>query len=354
MSNINKIKQKLSQFNINAMLISSPSSRLYATGFSSSAGMLLVTNDDAWFIIDSRYFEAAGQAIKDANVILLPKNDRYENQVQALIAKNNLAAIGFEDGTVTYAVHKSWEAKYGVELIGAQKLLNELRNVKSRDELDCIIRAQRLSEQIFWEILPLINANMTEKDLAAEFIYRALKSGADKESFDPIVVSGPNSSLPHGVPGGNNIGNGFLTIDFGVRLDGWCSDTTRTVCVGQPDDEMVKVYETVLAAQLAGIAAVRAGINGAVVDAAARKVIEDAGFGEYFGHAFGHSIGLEVHETLSASPISKDILPAGAVISAEPGIYLPGRFGVRIEDTLYVTEDGCENITNLPKNLMVI
>ena len=139
-----------------------------------------------------------------------------------------------------------------------------------------------------------------------------------------------------------------------MLLDGWCSDTTRTLCIGKPDEEMVKIYDTVLKAQEAGIQAVRGGVKSVDVDAAARTVINDAGYGEYFGHGFGHSIGLEVHESLKASPISEDILPTGAVISAEPGIYLPGRYGVRIEDVLYITGDGCENITNLPKSLVVL
>jgi Xaa-Pro aminopeptidase len=200
----------------------------------------------------------------------------------------------------------------------------------------------------------MISTEMTEKELAAEIIYRSLRNGADEKAFNPIVVSGPNSSRPHGVPGNEKLNKGFLTIDFGVMLDGWCSDTTRTLCIGKPDDEMIKVYDTVLKAQEAGIQAVHGGVKGFDVDLAARKVIEDAGYGDYFGHGFGHSQGLEVHESLKASPLSKDILPAGAVISAEPGIYLPGRFGVRIEDTLYITEEGSENITKLPKQLVVL
>ena len=167
-------------------------------------------------------------------------------------------------------------------------------------------------------------------------------------------MSGAKSSRPHGVPGNEKIGKGFLTIDFGVKLDGWCSDTTRTLCIGEPDSEMVKVYETVLKAQEAGINAMCGGISGIDVDTAARSVIENAGYGDYFGHGFGHSIGLEVHESPNASQLSEDTLPAGVVITAEPGIYLPGRFGVRIEDVLYITESGTENITKLPKELLVL
>jgi Xaa-Pro aminopeptidase len=239
-------------------------------------------------------------------------------------------------------------------MIPAHKLLTELRETKTRADLNKMIKAQRLAEKVFNEILPLISTDMTEKDLAAEITYRSVKNGADDKSFDPIVVSGAKSSRPHGVPGSEKIGKGFLTIDFGVKFDGWCSDTTRTLCIGKPDEEMVKVYDTVLKAQEEGIKAVRGGVKAVDVDAAARKVIEDAGYGDYFGHGFGHSIGLQVHESLKASPLSKDILPTGAVISAEPGIYLPGCYGVRIEDVLYITETGSENITKLPKTLTVL
>jgi Xaa-Pro aminopeptidase len=200
----------------------------------------------------------------------------------------------------------------------------------------------------------MITPGITEKQLAAELLYLLLKNGADDKSFDPIIVSGEKSSMPHGVPGDKPIGGGFLTIDFGARLDGWCSDTTRTLCVGKPTDEMVNIYNTVLRAQEAGIAAARAGVRGCDVDAAARSVIAQAGYGSYFGHGFGHGLGLEVHELPTASQIYEEPLPAGAVISAEPGIYLPGRFGVRIEDVVFITEDGCENITNLAKQLIIL
>ena len=355
MSNIERIRQALSGYNVPAMLVTSPEGRLFATGFSSSAGALLVSEKDAWFITDSRYFEMAEAAINDdVNVLLATKDERVSEKVRTILNENGITSVGFEDSSVSFSAHKDWHETLKIDMIPCQKLIGDLREVKSRADLAKMIEAQRLSEKVFEEILPLINTNMTEKELAAEIIYRSLRLGADDKSFNPIVVSGPKSSLPHGVPGHEKIGTGFLTIDFGVKLDGWCSDTTRTLCIGKPDDEMVNIYETVLKAQLAGIAAIRAGVSGKVVDAAARNVITEAGYGEYFGHGFGHSMGIEVHESLSASPLSKDILPAGTVISAEPGIYLPGRYGVRIEDIVYVTDNGCENITNLPKELVVL
>jgi len=354
MNNINKIRQVLPDYKCDAMLIVNPVNRLFATGFSSSAGALLIIEKDAWFFTDSRYIEAAQSAVKSAQVVLIKKDETLVESVKAVLAGSNISSVGFEDSFISFTSHKDWTAGLAVDMVPAEKLLNDLRSIKSRSDLDNMIKAQRLSEKVFNEVLPMISTDMTEKDIAAEITYRSLKNGADDKSFNPIVLSGSNSSRPHGVPGSGKIGNGFLTIDFGVKLDGWCSDTTRTLCIGKPDEEMVRIYETVLKAQLGGIQAVRGGVNGVDVDKAARTIIEEAGYGEYFGHGFGHSLGLEVHESLKAAPTSKDVLPAGAVISAEPGIYLPGRYGVRIEDTLYITEEGSENITKLPKELTVL
>ena len=354
MNNIDRIRQVMPEYKCNAILITNQINRLFATGFSSSFGVLIITEDNAWFITDSRYIEAAQSAVKDARVILMAKNETMIDSVKSVLKNANIKTVGFEDGVIPYASHKEWVDNFDVELIPAQKLISQLRDIKSRADIDNLIKAQRISEKVFELVLPIISTDITEKDLAAEIIYQSLKNGADDVSFSPIALSGPNASRPHGVPGKGKIGKGFLTIDYGVKLNGWCSDTTRTLCIGKPDDEMVKIYETVLKAQEAGIAAAHGGVRGFDVDKAARDVIEEAGYGEFFGHGFGHSQGLEVHETLKASPLSKDILPAGVVISAEPGIYLPGKYGVRIEDTLFITENGSENITKLPKNLTVL
>jgi Xaa-Pro aminopeptidase len=354
MNNIEKIKQALLPLEYNAILITDPFSRQYATGFESESGALLVTESDAWFFTDSRFIEAAEAAVAGAAVLPVTDEKTYSEQIKAILKDNRLFSLGFEDSSVSYAGHLDWEEKLEVKLIPAQKLLIDLRAVKSADELEKMIKAERIAEKSFNEILPVISTEMTEKELAAELVYRFLKNGADDKSFNPIVVSGPKSSMPHGVPGDEKIGKGFLTIDFGVRLDGWCSDTTRTLCIGKPDEEMVKIYNTVLSAQEAGIGAARAGAAAKDVDAAARAVIEDAGYGQFFGHGFGHGVGLEIHEAPRVAKTSEDTLHAGAVISAEPGIYIPGKYGVRIEDVLFITENGCDNITDLPKELIVL
>ena len=215
--------------------------------------------------------------------------------------------------------------------------------------------AQRIAEGALDQILKEIKPGVTEKEIAARLQYLMLAGGAENMSFDPIVASGPNGSMPHAVPTDRKIQEGdFVTMDFGCIYQGYCSDMTRTVAVGHVTEEMEKVYHTVLQAQLAGIAAAKAGATGHDVDAAARKVIEDAGYGPYFGHSFGHSVGVEIHEAPNATPANNNPLPLGAAVSAEPGIYLPGRFGVRIEDVLVLQEGGCMDITLAKKDLTIL
>ena len=271
------------------------------------------------------------------------------------VRANNLKKVGFESGYMSADILRRYEEKLPCELVPAQALLDELRSSKDADELDAMRKAQAITDAAFREILNFIRPGMTEQEVAARLVYEMLRRGAQRTSFDPIVAAGPNGSKPHAVPGSTVIEKGmFVTMDFGCVLDGYCSDMTRTVAVGHPTGEMEQVYNTVLQAQLAGITAARAGIPGQDIDAAARKIISEAGYGEYFSHSFGHSLGLEIHESPNAAPSEQRILPVGAVISAEPGIYLPGRFGVRIEDVLILTENGCEDITASPKNLIVL
>jgi Xaa-Pro aminopeptidase len=215
--------------------------------------------------------------------------------------------------------------------------------------------AQRIAERALEEILNEIRPGVAEREIAARIQYLMLHYGAENMSFDPIVVSGPNTSLPHGVPGDREIQEGdFITMDFGVIYQGYCSDMTRTVALGHATEEMKKVYDTVLQAQLAGIAATKAGVTGKQIDAAARQVITDAGYGDYFGHGYGHSLGMEVHESPNCNPKGETPMAENMVTSAEPGIYLPGKFGVRIEDVVVFTKEGCEILTASPKNLIII
>jgi len=354
MNNLKRIMSSVANADIDAVMLTSQINRLYATGFDASDAIALITADSAWFFTDSRYIEAAENTVAGAVVQLVNRDAPYSRRIKDVIESCSLKRIGFEENALSYAEYTMWAEKLGIPLVPSQSILTRLREVKSTEELEFMKQAQRTAEKSFLEILPLVSPELTEKELAAELLYRFLKNGAEDKSFDTIAVSGVRSSMPHGVPSDTPIGKGFLTIDFGVKQNGWCSDTTRTVCIGKPTDEMRHVYDTVLNAQLAGIEAARAGVTGREIDAAARKIIEDAGYGNAFGHGFGHGLGLEVHESPSVAPSGNDPIPAGAVISAEPGIYLPGKFGVRIEDVLFISENGSENITSLPKELIIL
>lgn len=354
MTNIQRLSAAVRGAPIDALLLTGASSRRWATGFDSTEGLLLVWGGGARFFVDSRYFEAAERDIRDAEVRLVGRGQDFCQLVNETLHELGAGTLGFEERAMTYANFKRFSEKLDADMREAGSLVLDLRASKSERELEGLKKAQAISEKSFLETLPLIHKGMTERELAAELTCRMLKNGADDKSFDPIVISGRHTSVPHGVPEDRALVEGFLTMDFGVKKDGWCSDTTRTVCIGEPTEEMIKVYDTVLRAQEAGIAFARAGVTGEELDGAARRVIEEAGYGQYFGHAFGHGVGLDIHEAPVASPGVKEKLPAGAVVSAEPGVYIPGKFGVRIEDVLFLTENGSENLTHLPKKLQIL
>lgn len=355
MNHFQKVADRLSAYELDGFLVLSEPNRLYVTGFHSTAGAALVTGKGSWFFTDSRYIEAARRNISDAEVEENTSSRPTLSQVEDLIQSRGIHRLGYEDAYLTVAELRRLEAKLGCELVPATKLLLELRAVKDQEEIRQMIAAQRIAERALEETLEFIRPGKTEREIAAFLQYRMLLGGGEKMSFDPIVVSGPNSSMPHGVPGDRPVGEGdFITMDFGCVCGGYCSDMTRTVAVGYVTDEMERVYRTVLEAQLAGINAARAGVTGAAVHNAAAEVIGQAGYGPYFGHAFGHSLGVEIHESPNAAPSNREPLPAGAVISAEPGIYLPGRFGVRIEDVLVLEEGRCRDITLAGKELLIL
>ena len=355
MTNTDKIRKALSEKGLDAILLVSPQNRYYATGFPSSDGAALITREQAYFFTDSRYIEAAGKAITGYALGLVDNQKRTSTWIKELIAKLNIHKLGLEEKYLTYAEYTDMQRAFAVELVPASDIPLTLRERKDSWEVESICAAQTIAEKALDDVLGLIKPGVTEREIAAELTYRMLKYGAEGNSFDPIVVTGATSSMPHGVPGDEKIQDGdFITMDFGCLKNGYCSDMTRTVAVGHVTDEMKKVYDTVLRAQLAGIEKAAPGVTGREIDEAARAVIRDAGYGEYFGHSFGHSLGLDIHEAPNASPSCERAMPEGAVISAEPGIYLPGRFGVRIEDMLFLTNDGCVNLTKAPKELIIL
>ena len=354
MDHIAKITAQLPEHGLDAMLVTSAPGERDAVGFEGE-GWVLVSRDGARYSTDGRYIEAARQQVTGAEIVLTERGQSHLALAREEIRRRGLKRVGFESGRVSADELGRWKDSLPCELVAAQGLLDGLRAAKDEEELARMRQAQRITDEAFREILNFIRPGLTEQEVAARLVYELLRRGGRRVSFDPIVAAGANGSMPHAVPGETVIQPGmFVTMDFGCVYEGYCSDMTRTVAVGQPTDEMERVYHTVLEAQRAGIAAARAGVTGSEVDRAARQAIQQAGYGSFFSHSFGHSLGLEIHESPNASPSEQTVFPAGAVISAEPGIYLPGHFGVRIEDVLVLREGGCEDITQAPKNLIVL
>ena len=354
MDHIAQIAGKLADHQLDAMLLASQAGERYAVGFHGE-GLVLVTREGAHYSTDSRYIEAARQEVQGAQVELVTRERGHLALAAGYLQEHGLKRVGFESGAVSVDALARYERALPCTLVPAQDLPDGLRASKDGEELAAMEKAQRITDEAFQAILNFIRPGQTEREVAARLVYELLRRGGRRVSFDPIVAAGANGSMPHAVPGETVIQPGmFVTLDFGCVYEGYCSDMTRTVAVGQPTDEMERVYHTVLEAQRAGIAAARAGVTGSEVDRAARQAIQQAGYGSFFSHSFGHSLGLEIHESPNASPSEQTVFPAGAVISAEPGIYLPGHFGVRIEDVLVLREGGCEDITQAPKNLIVL
>ena len=352
--NIPKIREKVRESGADALLITSPQNRFYATGFPSSAGEIIVTADEAVLYIDSRYFEEARSRIKTARVEQLANRARSFEVMGEFLKKTGVQTLAVEEMSLSHGQYTVYEKNLPVKLVPGQHLMSELRAVKSPEELELLKNAQAVASKSFLELIPRISRDMSERDVATELLCLMLRNGADDKAFDTISVNAEHSSSPHGHPDGRKLKNGFLTIDFGACVAGYNSDTTRTVCIGEPTAEMERVYNTVLKAQLAVIDAARPGVCGKDLDGLARRIIAEAGYDGYFSHSLSHGLGIDVHESPYCSMASRDVLCKGNVISDEPGIYIPGKFGVRIEDCIYITDSGCENLCHLPKELQVI
>ena len=354
MRNLDKYRTLLAG-EVDGLLLTSRYSRHYGAEFDIAEGVAIVTKKGCRYFTDSRYIESAEKGIQGFEVLEVKKGFGYIQRINDAIADFGVTTLGFEEVYLTVAEYNDYAANLKAKLVPFHKQIASFRDVKEDWELDLMRKAQAISDKAFSEVIGRIKVGMTELELQAELIYCLYKNGATGLAFDPIVVSGPNTSLPHGVAGERVIQEGdFITMDFGASYMGYCSDMTRTVAVGYATDEMKKIYNTVLEAQLTALSISKAGTIGADIDAAARKVISDAGYGAYFGHGYGHGLGLEVHESPSPRPGNDQPIPAGAVCSAEPGIYLPGKFGVRIEDCIVYMEDGHENLAHSPKNLIIV
>ena len=355
MTNIEKLMQAITDEGVCAM-VTDPVNRRYFTGFKSSEGVVLCFSDKAYFLVDFRYYEKAAEVVKGMEVILMTDKDA---QVMDILLKHSAECLMIEADTMTVSGLQAVSDTMGdVVYIDSSSELSEiisgLRLIKEQSDVEKIIAAQRIAEQGFEYVLENIKRGMTEKEVALMLDKRMKMLGAEDISFDTIVLFDKNASLPHGVPGNDRLEKGFVLMDFGAVIDGYHSDMTRTFYAGTPSEREKKAYETVLKAQLAGIEAAAPGLTGKQLDAVARDIIDATEFKGSFGHSLGHGVGMEIHEEPYVSSKKEDILEPGMIITVEPGIYLPGEFGIRIEDMGVITENGFNDITRAPKELITI
>lgn len=338
--------------NVDGALIVSPESRRYFTGFNASDGFLFITKSGSVFLTDSRYIEAA------KNKIICCEVEEQKGKLMDYAKRFSCKVLAVEADRLTVTQLKNLrKALHGIKLttVSTDKIIDSFRAVKNEAEIENICKAQRIAEAAFDHILGFIKVGVTEKEVALELDHYMLSHGADGLSFETIAISGANTSKPHGVPTDKKIEHGdFVTMDYGAVVNGYHSDMTRTVAVGAASDEQKKIYKIVFEAQLAVLRVLKNGVKCSDADKAARDVITEAGYGEYFRHSTGHGVGIEIHEKPFVSPKSTAMLRSGNVVTDEPGIYIPGKFGVRIEDMALITENGCKNLTKAPKELIII
>ncbi len=355
---IDKLKEQLFQGDAKqAALILSDQNRRYLTEFPSSDGAVLVTMEETYLLVDFRYFEVAEKQAKHCKVL---RFDSLSEKIEGLLKKHGIQEVFFEAETLSVAQFKRLEKvcyAAGADATAdasLDRVMTTLRGIKSDEEIKKLEASQAITDAAFTHILPFIREGATEHDIAMEIEFFMRRQGAEGVAFELIVVSGQNSSLPHGVPGLKPIEKGdFITMDTGALLDGYHSDMTRTVALGHVTDEQKDVYETVLKAHLAVIDALKPDAKCCDMDKLARDII-DSKYPGAFGHGLGHSVGLDIHENPSFSRYDSTLCKLGMVITDEPGIYLAGKFGVRIEDMLLVTETGCRSLASSPKDLMVL
>ncbi|MCR5784034.1 MAG: aminopeptidase P family protein [Eubacterium sp.] len=329
----------------------------YLSGFGGE-GILFITKDSKNLITDSRYtIDAKASAGKKGYEVWEYSRDNTVFDILTdLIAQENVKTIGFEDLNIKYSSYKKYTEKFRtIEFKEIGDAIESLRMVKTDEEIELLAMAEKIGDMAFKDILPMIKPGISELSLAAEIEYAMKRNGAEGFSFDTIVAAGEGGASPHHVPGEYILKDGdFVTMDFGCIYKGYCSDMTRTVVIGKPTDEQVKVYNTVLKAQLAALDALKPGVTGKSVDKIARDIISEAGYGEYFGHGLGHSVGLFIHEEPRLSPAENRELAPGNIVTVEPGIYIEGFGGVRIEDMVVITKDGYRNLASSPKELLEV
>ncbi len=353
-SRTEKLSAKVKKEGLDALLVTYIPNIRYLSNFSGSTAMMLVLRDRSIFFSDFRYTVQASEEISGSEYIEVQRS--YLPDVIAKAKELGVKKLGVEK-SITLGDFGTVEelAAPDIELVRTAQMVSDFRMIKDSTEVFMIKRSLDTAVRAFNRLLPAIKPGVIEKDLMAELEYLFMKEGGEKASFETIIASGPRGALPHGRASDKRVEKGeFIVIDFGTVLDGYCSDITRTVFVGKPSAEDIKIYNTVLDAQVKALEGITPGMKASDADGIARKHINDAGYAEYFGHGLGHGLGLEVHEGPAVSQKGETVLESGMVFTVEPGIYLPGRLGVRIEDVAHLTVDGCEILTDLTKELIII
>ncbi|HEY4551901.1 MAG TPA: Xaa-Pro peptidase family protein [Bacillaceae bacterium] len=353
MEKLNKLREQFQRNGIDGLLITSTYNRRYMTNFTGTAGVALISQDKALFITDFRYTEQAENQARDFEVVL--HKGPIISEVAEQAKKLGIKKLGFEQDHLSYSSYKMYEEAVESEMVPVSNMIENLRLIKTEQEINILKEAADIADAAFKHILDYIRPGVTELDVSNELEFFMRKSGATSSSFDIIVASGWRSALPHGVASDKMIEKGdFVTLDYGALHKGYISDITRTVSVGNPSDQLKEVYDVVLEAQLKAMEQIKPGLTGIEADAIARDYIAEKGYGEHFGHSLGHGIGLEVHEGPGLSFRSEAKLEPGMVVTVEPGIYLPGVGGVRIEDDTLITADGNETLTHSTKDLIIL
>lgn len=351
---IDALRQQL--LDKSAALITSDTNRFYLTAFKSSAGVVLVTKESAYLLVDFRYYEAA-KKLESCDLSVVCYKKQFDS-INEIIDKEGIEALLIEKSVVTLEEFGVYKEKLNAKIntdFPLSDILFDMRCVKTEEEINYIKKAQLIAEKSFLQLLNFIKPGVSEHSVALELEYLMAKYGSERPAFDTIAVSGKNSSLPHGVPGDKLLQHGdFLTLDFGAVYNGYHSDMTRTVAIGNATDEMKQIYDTVLDAHKLAAQKIKPGALCSEIDLAARNFIEQKGYGECFGHSTGHGVGLEIHEKPTVYKTNDTVLKSGVIITVEPGIYLPDKFGVRIEDMYLVADDGSVDLAVIDKELIIL
>ncbi|MBD8070413.1 M24 family metallopeptidase [Bacillus sp. PS06] len=353
MGKVEQLREGFKDLGIDGLLVTNSYNRRYLTDFTGTAGVALISLTKAVFITDFRYVEQASKQIKGFEIV--QHTGQLIDEVAKQAVEMGITKLGFEQDDLSFSTYSAYENAVSVELVPVSNAIEKLRLIKSESEIKILKEAAEIADAAYTHILGFVRPGISELDVSNELEFFMRKQGAVSSSFDIIVASGVRSALPHGVATDKIIEKGdFVTLDFGAYYKGYCSDITRTFAVGTPSDELKKIYDVVLEAQLRGMAGIKPGLSGKEADALTRDYITEQGYGQYFGHSTGHGLGMEVHEQPGLSTKSDTVLVPGMVVTVEPGIYIAGLGGVRIEDDTVITDNGNESLTYSSKELIIL